>query len=522
MARTHTDISNDVPENQPDGELARRAANGDVEAFEELYRRHAQAAFRVAQRVTGNAHDAADAVSEAFTRVFQALPEGKLDEHARIRPYVMSAARNAAIDLVRRAGRTLPAGSGLEPAQTMAGPSERLIDGVDSSLVAAAFRALPERWRSVLWLTEVEQIPAREAARLLGLSPNGAAQLAVRARAGLRDRFLQAHLGDVPADCRSTAERLGAYVGGGLSPRDVARVDQHLAGCDECRAREAELRDLGTTLRKAVAPLGIGVSGLLGKAALRLSSLAHGGAERLAAPVAAAAAGVLALGLGGAAVVSPQHKAGGAPRASLQRPARGTVLQVVAAASATHTAAVDSSAAPVAAPVGARTPSKATSSPVPTPATATPGYVAVRHGEPAASVAPAPTTTTTPPLASHSTTTTLPTTTTTMPVAIPPVTVPTTIPPVTIPPVTVPTTLPPVTVPTVTIPTITLPTVPGLTGAASPAVKLPGQLQMSSGLGALLAAFQATTGTLCDTGATVVRVASPCDILVVLSATRVA
>jgi hypothetical protein len=109
-----------------------------------------------------------------------------------------------------------------------------------------------------------------------------------------------------------------------------------------------------------------------------------------------------------------------------------------------------------------------------------------------------------------------------MPVAIPPVTVPTTIPPVTIPPVTVPTTLPPVTVPTVTIPTVTLPTVPGLTGAASPAVKLPGQLQMSSGLGALLAAFQATTGTLCDTGATVVRVASPCDIPVVLSATRVA
>src|SRR4051812_30434705 len=39
----------------PDGELAASAAAGDVDAFDELYRRHAGAAWRVAMAVATNA-----------------------------------------------------------------------------------------------------------------------------------------------------------------------------------------------------------------------------------------------------------------------------------------------------------------------------------------------------------------------------------------------------------------------------------------------------------------------------------
>jgi hypothetical protein len=142
-----------------------------------------------------------------------------------------------------------------------------VVDGFDHSMVLTAFDSLPERWRSVLWLTEVEGIPAREAASMLGVSANGVAQLAVRARAGLRERFLQAHLhAEVVDTCRSTVDRLGAYVAGGLSPRDIAKVDQHLAACDDCRARKEELEDLGTSLRRIVLPFPLGLAALsLGK-----------------------------------------------------------------------------------------------------------------------------------------------------------------------------------------------------------------------------------------------------------------
>ncbi|HVL92772.1 MAG TPA: sigma-70 family RNA polymerase sigma factor, partial [Acidimicrobiales bacterium] len=253
-------------EGPTDAELTGRAADGEVAAFEELYRRHVGAAWRVAQAVTGNVHDAADAVSDAFTRVFQALP-ARLREGDHFRPYLLTSTRNAAIDVLRRSGRLSPTEAeqmdrpavGNEPAELMVGDA-------DSSMVTRAFRSLPERWRSVLWLTEVEGIPPREAAGVLGLSPNGVAQLAVRARAGLRERFLQAHLGEgeVLTECRSTVDRLGAYVAGGLAPRDVAKVDQHLAGCAACTGRQAQLAEISPALlRRAALPLPAGLAAMV-------------------------------------------------------------------------------------------------------------------------------------------------------------------------------------------------------------------------------------------------------------------
>ncbi|HMC42364.1 MAG TPA: sigma-70 family RNA polymerase sigma factor [Acidimicrobiales bacterium] len=249
----------------PDAALAALAAQGDQEGFDRLYRRHASGAWRVAHAITGNPHDSADAVAEAFTRVLAALEAGRLEDGARFRSYLLSATRNASLDVMRRSGRWRPTASPETfeaPAQDV-GPSDRLLDRLDASLVAAAFRSLPERWRSVLWLTEVEGIPAREAAALLGMSANGVAQLAVRARAGLRERFLQAHLrADVESSCRSTVDHLGAYVGGSLAPRDMDKVDQHLAGCAVCAARKEELEDTGSSLRRVIVPIPLGLAGL--------------------------------------------------------------------------------------------------------------------------------------------------------------------------------------------------------------------------------------------------------------------
>src|SRR5689334_13367551 len=76
---------------ETDTDLASRAARGDTGAFEELYRRHAQAAWRVAQAVARNGEDAADAVSDAFTRVFQALPRGIANDKFNFRAYLMTA-----------------------------------------------------------------------------------------------------------------------------------------------------------------------------------------------------------------------------------------------------------------------------------------------------------------------------------------------------------------------------------------------------------------------------------------------
>jgi RNA polymerase sigma factor (sigma-70 family) len=288
-----------------DSSLVARATAGDLAAFGELYRRHVDAAWRVALAVTTNPDDAADAVSDAFTRVFQALPE-RLYAADHFLPYLLAAVRNAAIDVLRRGGRQQPSEAAEDrewPALT-SGPVDFLLADEDASMVARAFRSLPERWRSVLWLTEVEQIPARDAAMLLGVSPNGVAQLAVRARAGLRERYLQAHLrqNDVRLGCRHTVDRLGAYAAGGLAPRDVAKADQHLAGCDTCRARLSDLQDLAPALRRVVLPLPAGLAALaLAKWELASSSTAASASVAITSTASAPSAALSAAGTVGAA-----------------------------------------------------------------------------------------------------------------------------------------------------------------------------------------------------------------------------
>ncbi len=304
--------------------LVAASASGDRSAFESLYRRHADAAWRVASAVASNRDDAADAVSDAFTRVLAALEAGRLDDPSRFRSYLLSATRNAAIDLHRRSGRLRPTErmDDFDAPANARTATERVDDRQDATLVAKAFRGLPERWRSVLWLVEVEGIPPREAADLLGLSANNVSQLAVRARVGLRERFVQAHLGQSFDDgCRFCVERLGSYVVGTLSPRDLAKVDQHLAACADCRERAAQLEDLGGSLRRIVLPLPFllapaamakwQLTSASGAASIPAPSAPPGAstpgslASRAQRPLIAASTGLFALGVISASVVGP-------------------------------------------------------------------------------------------------------------------------------------------------------------------------------------------------------------------------
>ncbi len=284
---------------RPDEVLAASAATGNRQAFEVLYRRHAGAAWRAASAVAANPHDAADAVSDAFIRVLAALDGGRLNDGSRFRSYLLSAARNAAVDLHRRGARSRPTDllEQLDLPTNTRTATERVDDHQDATLVAQAFRGLPERWRSVLWLTEVEGIPPREAAAVLGLTANSVSQLALRARAGLRERFVQAHLRSSIADgCKYCVEHLGAYVVGSLAPRDLAKVDQHLAGCAACRERAAEVEHLGTSLRRVVMPLPF----LLGPAVVakwQTAVLAGAGKTGAAAIAGGAASGGTAVGV---------------------------------------------------------------------------------------------------------------------------------------------------------------------------------------------------------------------------------
>ncbi len=238
-----------------DAQLVASVSRGDMDAFAELYRRHAEHAWRVARRVTDDEDDARDAVADAFAKVLRMLRMETAPAHIHFRPYLLVAARHAAVDVLRRKARVSPTRD-LETLDSPTGfdqASDRAVADEETRLVNQALSALPEREQLVLWLLEVEEKSLRTAAKALTLKPNHVAQIAMRARRRLRRSYVQAHLSnDVTGACRFTVEHLPAYLDEDLSQPTLVRIDEHLSGCSECEQRLEELRDLGLRMRRAL------------------------------------------------------------------------------------------------------------------------------------------------------------------------------------------------------------------------------------------------------------------------------
>ena len=276
-----------------DAELIASARSGDTAAIGALYERHAGAAWVVARQYSDSPEDADDVVADSFTAVFGAIERGNGPESA-FRAYLFTVVRRVAGLRREKNRRVQPTDdiAVLEAGTALAGTAEEpALAGFERGVVARAFHSLPERWQAVLWHTEVEGLTPAEIAPILGLTANGVAALAYRAREGLRQAYLQQHLQD-PLDegCRSVAGKLGAYVRGGLGTRETAQVEAHLEECGTCRALLLELGDVNHGMRAVIAPL---VLGLLGLGALGAALPVGGG-------LAAGAAAAAAAGVGGA------------------------------------------------------------------------------------------------------------------------------------------------------------------------------------------------------------------------------
>lgn len=270
-------------------------------AMIELYRRHRGAARAVARRLVSSDADADDVVEDAFERVGRAIGNGR-GPTEDFRSYLMVAVRSSAATLYRDSARSQP--TDVLEAVEVEDPSSLLMADLERSAAGRAFESLPERWRTVLWLVDVEGRPASEVAVMLGIGANAVAALTYRAREGLRQAFVVAQAAQVDdlldADCASVREVIGAYVRGRASQRDQTRVERHVQHCDRCAAVLAEARDVNSTIMLSVAGLVVPAGAVAALRAVPTWLTSGGGAGRVAAG-AAGAAGAGAAGAGAAA-----------------------------------------------------------------------------------------------------------------------------------------------------------------------------------------------------------------------------
>ena len=191
-------------EAQREAEFLEKLRSGDDAAYATLVKTHAGRMLAVARRMLGGEADAQDAVQEAFVSAFKGIE--RFAGGSRLSTWLHRIVVNAALMKLRSRKRRpevpiealLP--GFLEDGHHHATPVEweksaqDLIESRETrDLVRQLIDQLPEDYRNVLLLRDIEELDTRESAELLGVTPNAVKIRLHRARLALRE-LLDPHM----------------------------------------------------------------------------------------------------------------------------------------------------------------------------------------------------------------------------------------------------------------------------------------------------------------------------------------
>jgi len=179
---------------------------GEEAAFENLVRAYTGRLLAVAQRFLRNQEDARDALQEAFLLAFRSI--GRFEGSARISTWLHRIVINSALMKLRSRRRTpespiddlLPkfeAGHQVPPSEEWCELSDVAIERRETrELVRRCIDQLPETYRTVLLLRDIEEVDTGDTARILEVSENAVKIRLHRARQALR-ALLDPHFREV-------------------------------------------------------------------------------------------------------------------------------------------------------------------------------------------------------------------------------------------------------------------------------------------------------------------------------------
>lgn len=173
-----------------DLELVERHRYGDAGAFNEVYARFEDMVYNLAFRLSGNREEAADLTQEIFLRVFRHL--GTFGGRSTLKTWIFRIAVNHCRDrLSRWHPPTQPIGE--EPGEGVAvyadpsrGPEELAVAADEKRRVEQALTCLPQVFREVVVLRDIEGLSYEEIAEVLGVRIGTVRSRIARGREQLR------------------------------------------------------------------------------------------------------------------------------------------------------------------------------------------------------------------------------------------------------------------------------------------------------------------------------------------------
>ena len=172
-----------------DLELAERHRYGDDRAFNEVYTRFEEMVYNLAFRLAGNREEAADLTQEIFLRVFRHL--GSFGGRSTLKTWIFRIAINHCRDrLSRWHPLTQPigedTGDGIAYADPARGPEELAVAADDRRRVEQALTRLPQVFREVVVLRDIEGLSYEDIADVLGVRIGTVRSRIARGREQLR------------------------------------------------------------------------------------------------------------------------------------------------------------------------------------------------------------------------------------------------------------------------------------------------------------------------------------------------
>ncbi|HEX5387494.1 MAG TPA: RNA polymerase sigma factor [Gemmatimonadales bacterium] len=161
----------------PLDDVVRRAQQGDVDAFESLYRAHAGAIHMLARRMLGDERDARDMVQDVFVRAWERLASFR--GQSAIGTWLHRLAVNLILERCRSSSRDAGRFVAVDDFPNPASAAGKLDARMD---LEAALARLPPGARTAFVLHDLEGYSHDEIARITGCAPGTARAQLWRAR----------------------------------------------------------------------------------------------------------------------------------------------------------------------------------------------------------------------------------------------------------------------------------------------------------------------------------------------------
>lgn len=176
-----------------DEEVVSRVLEGDKELFELIIRRHNERLFRISRSYVRDDDEAEDIMQEAYVRAYEQLP--RFEGRSKFSTWLIRILINEALARVRRRQRMAPAAGATQeerpleetlPAHEQDIPDERVMTMELRTALEQAIDGLPDHYRQVYVMREIEHLSVAETGECLGLTETNVKVRLNRAKVMLR------------------------------------------------------------------------------------------------------------------------------------------------------------------------------------------------------------------------------------------------------------------------------------------------------------------------------------------------